>query len=60
MPGYSTDWNPSERLLLRLKPYFFSDFIAKSHEELTQRLCHALTSLMNDPEKVASQCAFRK
>ena len=29
-------------------------------EQLTQRLCHALTSLMNDPEKVASQCAFRK
>ena len=35
---------------LRLKADFFSDFLAKSPEELTQRLCHALTSLMNEPE----------
>jgi len=60
LPGYSPDFNPIERLWLRLKADSFSDFIAKSPEELTQRLCHALTSLMNDPEKVASQCAFRK
>ena len=60
LPGYSPDFNPIERLWLRLKADFFSDFIAKSPAELTQRLCHALTSFMNDPEKVASQCAFRK
>ena len=60
LPGYSPDFNPIERLWLRLKADFFSDFIAKSPEELTLRLCHALTSFMNDPEKVASQCAFRK
>jgi hypothetical protein len=42
------------------KADFFSDFIAKSTNELTQRLCHALTSFMNDPQKVASQCSFRK
>jgi hypothetical protein len=33
------------------KADFFSDFIAKSTNELTQRLCHALTSFMNDPAK---------
>ncbi len=60
LPGYSPDLNPIERLWLRLKVDFFSDFIAKSPEQLTQRLSHALTSLMNDPETVASQCAFRK
>ena len=60
LPGYSPDFNPIERLWLRLKADFFSDFIAKSPEELTQRLCHALISFMEDPEKVASQCAFRK
>ena len=60
LPGYSSDLNPIERLWLRLKVDFFSDFIAKSPEQLTQRLCHALTSLMNNPETVASQCAFRK
>ena len=59
LPGYSPDLNPIERLWLRLKVDFFSDFIAKSPEQLTQRLCHALTSLMNDPETVASQCAWR-
>ena len=53
LPGYSPDLNPIERLWLRLKVDFFSDFIANSLEQLTQRLCHALTSLMNDPETVA-------
>ena len=56
--GYSPDFNPIERLWLCLKADFFSDFIAKSPEQLTQRLCRDLTSLMNDPETVASQCAF--
>jgi hypothetical protein len=51
LPGYSPDFNPIERLWLRLKADFFSDFIAKSTDELTQRLCHALTSFMNDPQK---------
>jgi transposase len=60
LPGHSPDFNPIERLWLRLKSDFFSDFIAKSPEQLTQRLCFALTSLMNEPETVASQCAFRK
>ena len=44
LPGYSPDLNPIERLWLRLKADFSSDFIAKSPEELIQRLCHALTS----------------
>ena len=57
---HSSDSNRIERLWLRLKVDFFSDVIARSPERLTQRLCHALTSFMNDPEKVASQCAFRK
>jgi len=30
LPGYSPDFNPIERLWLRLKVDFFSDFIAKS------------------------------
>ena len=60
LPGYSPDFNPIERLWLRLKADFFSDFIAQSPEQLTQRLSYALTSLMNDPETVASQCADSK
>ena len=60
LPGYSPDFNPIERLWLRLKADFFTDFIAKTPDELTKRLCRALTSFFNDPQKVASQCAFRK
>jgi transposase len=38
--GYSPDFNPIERLWLRLKADFFSNFIAKSSEEPTKRPCH--------------------
>jgi len=41
LPGYSPDFNPIERLWLRLKVDFFSDFIAKSPEQLTQSLPRA-------------------
>ena len=45
---------------LRIGKDRWNDFIAKRSDELTQRLCHALTSFMNDLKKVASQWAFRK
>jgi transposase len=60
LPSYSPDFNPIERLWLRLKADYFSDFIARSTEELTDRLCTALNALMDDHHKVASQCATRK
>jgi hypothetical protein len=60
LPGYSPDFNPIERLWLRLKADYFSDFIARTPDELTQRLCPALNAFMDDPQKVASQCATRK
>jgi transposase len=60
LPGYSPDFNPIERLWLRLKADYFSDFIAKTQEELTERLCLALNAFMDDPRTVASQCATRK
>ena len=60
LPGYSPDFNPIERLWLRLKADFFSDFIARSPEELTARLCSALCFFMDHRSLVASQCAFRK
>ena len=59
-PGYSPDFNPIERLWLRLKADYFSDFIARTPDELTERLCLALNAFMDDPKKVASQCAIRK
>lgn len=60
LPAYSPDFNPIERLWLRLKADYFSDFIARSTQELIDRLCMALNTIMDDHKMVASQCATRK
>jgi DDE superfamily endonuclease len=60
LPGYSPDFNPIERFWLRLKADYFSDFIARTPDELTERLCIALNAFMDDTKKVAAQCASRK
>ena len=60
LPGYSPDFNPIERLWLRLKADWFWDFIARSEEELTARLCTALKSFLADPAKTASICSMRR
>jgi len=59
LPGYSPDFNPIERLWLRLKADYFADFYTDQPDVLIERLCHALNAFMDDPPKVASQCAFR-
>ena len=59
LPGYSPGFNPIERLWLRLKADYFSDFIG-TPDQLTPRLCTALNAFMHDTNKVASQCATRK
>lgn len=60
LPAYSPDFNPIERLWLRLKSDWFSDFIARTPEELIERLSTALCHFMDDRPTVASQCSFRK
>lgn len=60
LPGYSPDFNPIERLWLRLKADWFWDFIAHTHAELTDRLCSALKSFMNQPTQTAALCSIRK
>lgn len=60
LPGYSPDFNPIERLWLRLKADWFWDFIARTPEELTERLCTALKSFIDSPAKTASICSIRK
>lgn len=60
LPGYSPDFNPIERLWLRLKADWFWDFTAKDSEELTQRLCTALKSFIDAPSKITSICSIRK
>jgi transposase len=60
LPGYSPDFNPIERLWLRLKADWFWDFIARTPQELSDRLCTALKSFIDDPAKTASNCSIRK
>jgi transposase len=60
LPGYSPDYNPIERLWLRMKADWFWDFIARTPEELTERLCAALKSFIDEPTKTASVCSIRK
>ena len=60
LPGYSPDFNPIERLWLRLKADWFWDFFARTPEELTDRLATGLRSFMATPEKTASICSIRK
>ena len=60
LPGYSPDFNPIERLWLRLKADWFWDFIARNSEELTLHLSLALKSFIDAPSKISSICSIRK
>jgi transposase len=60
LPAYSPDFNPIERLWLRLKADYFTDFIAHTKEQLLDRLCTALNAFMDDKALVAAQCAIRR
>lgn len=60
LPGYSPDFNPIERLWLRMKADFFCDFIARTPEALHEQLITALNHFMDNPHITRSQCAFRK
>jgi len=58
LPPYSPDFNPIERLWLRLKSDWFSDFIAKTPDELWDRICVGINALMQTPENLKSTCAI--
>lgn len=60
LPAYSPDLNPIERLWLRLKADWFWDFIARTPQQLIDRLCLALKSFIDDHPKTASICSIRK
>jgi transposase len=60
LPCYSPDFNPIKRLWLRLKADWFWDFIAHTHVELSDHLCTALKSFIDQPDITASICAIRK
>ncbi|WP_184207596.1 transposase [Prosthecobacter dejongeii] len=60
LPPYSPDFNPIERLWLRLKSDFFADWIARTGQEFEERICQALNHVMTQPKKTASLCSIRK
>ena len=60
LPGYSPDFANHSRRLWLSKADWFWDFFARTPEELTQRLCQALASFVDQPEKMASICTIRK
>ena len=55
LPAYSPDFNPIEAIWRVLKDRFFNQWIAKSPEQLMERLCEALRSLLaNEVASIAS------
>ncbi len=58
IPPYSPDLNPIERLWLLMKGEWFSDFYAKSREELTDRLIQALNWIIDRRELNKKTCGI--
>jgi transposase len=56
LPARSPDLNPIERLWLRLKADWFNGWIAKSSQQLQERLITALQSLFAQPALIQTQC----
>lgn len=48
LPAYSPDFNPIEAIWRVLKERFFNGWIAKSPEQLIERICFAMCSLIKD------------
>jgi transposase len=59
LPPYSPDLNPIERLWLVMKDQWFSDFFAKSQDELINRLCLALNWVVNRKTQNQKTCAIQ-
>lgn len=56
LPPYSPDYNPIERIWLLLKARFFTDWIAKTPEELSDRITFALKQFFKSTSEVSSIC----
>jgi transposase len=59
LPAYSPDLNPIEKLWLVIKAEWFTDYIAKDHDQLIQRLDAALVWAMNRKNDNQQTCAIR-
>ncbi|MCX5871920.1 MAG: IS630 family transposase [Deltaproteobacteria bacterium] len=59
LPPYSPDLNPIERLWLLMKGEWFSDFFAKSKDQLIDHLCGALNWVLDRKNQDRKTCAIR-
>jgi transposase len=59
LPGYSPDLNPIERLWLLVKAEWFSDFIARTREELMTRLDKALQWIIDRAGDNQTTCRIK-
>ncbi len=53
---YSPDFNPIERIWLYLKQTFFTRFVARKHDELTDYLAEKLKFMQDNPLICKSIC----
>lgn len=58
LPPYSPDLNPIERLWLLMKAEWFTDFYARSRDELTERLIQALNWVIDRRELNKKTCGI--
>lgn len=58
LPPYSPDFNPIERLWLLIKAEWFYDFVAKTPEDLIERLDNALCWAMQRSDANQRTCAI--
>ena len=58
LPPYSPDLNPIERLWLLLKAEWFTDFVAKTHDQLVERIDQALRWAITRGERNQSTCSI--
>lgn len=58
LPPYSPDLNPIERLWLLMKGEWFSDFYARSREELNNRLIDALNWIIDRKDLNKKTCSI--
>jgi len=60
LPPYSPDLNPIERLWLLIKAEWFSDFFAKTLQQLLERIDQALLWVMNRHDGNKTTCSLER